>query len=188
MKTAGLLIGLSMLLALGGCAAPYGEDAAQEEGTREEAVKSAEQSAAIDAVRSRVQEDFVAAPSLKGHEIIVVAQRIVTAPDLVAIQAKVMKRNAEGKEVDLDDADFVSVWGASDSRIVSPYRSEVMVVVQRAKDGSSWSTLKTGLLGSRAVEAFVIGQSPEAFEGWSQNFLDDRGHQSFIPWSVISSK
>ena len=40
-KPACFLIGLSMLLSLGACAAPYGEDA--ERGTREEAVKSAEQ-------------------------------------------------------------------------------------------------------------------------------------------------
>jgi len=184
MSSSSFLIGLSMMFALGlgGCAAPYGEDAAQEQDTREEAVKSAEQSAAIDAVRSRVQEDFVSAPSLQGHEIIVVAKRIITAPDVVAIQAKVMKRTADGKEIDLDDADFVGVWGADDSRIVSPYRSELMVVVQRAKDGSSWSTLKSGLLGSRAVESFVIGESPEAFEGWSQDFLENRSRQNRTPF------
>lgn len=166
-----------MLLALGACAAPYGEDSLPEEGSRQETVKSADQEAAIDAARSRVQEDFARAPSLQGHDIIVVAKSIVTAPDQIAIQAKVMKRTAEGKELDLDDADFVGVWGAGDGRIASPYRSELMIVVQRAK-GGNWSSLKTGLLGSRAVEAYVIGQSPEAFEGWSKDFMLNRSRQS----------
>jgi hypothetical protein len=176
MKPASFFIGLSMLFALGACAAPYGEDST-EEGTRQETVKSADQTAAIDAARSRVQEDFVRAPSLQGHEIIVVAKQIVTAPDQIAIQAKVMKRTADGKEIDLDDADFVGVWGADDSRIVSPYRSELMIVVQRAKDGT-WSTLKTGILGSRAIEAYVSGQSPDMFEGFSEDFLRNRSKTS----------
>jgi hypothetical protein len=181
MKPANLLMGLSMLFALGACAAPYGEDSVAEEGTRQETVKSAEQDAALDAVRSRVQEDYASAPSLQGHEIIVVAKSIVSAPDQIAIQAKVMKRTAEGKELDLDDADFVGVWGAGDSRVASPYRSDLMVVVQRADDGT-WSTLKTGILGSRAVEAYVSGQSPDVFEGWSEDFLRNRSDQSRTPF------
>lgn len=176
MKPALFGIGLSMLLALGACAAPYGEDSAPE-GTRQETVKSADQEAALDALRSRAQEDFASAPSLKGHEIIVVAQRIISAPDQIAIQAKVMKRTADGKELDLDDADFVGSWGADDSRIASPYRSELMVVIQRADDGT-WSTLKTGILGSRAIEAYVSGQSTEAFDSWSQDFMAERRHRS----------
>jgi hypothetical protein len=182
MKPASFLMGLSMLFALGACAAPYGDDSVPEEGSRQETVKSADQSAAIDAARSRVQEDFVRAPSVQGHEIIVVAQRIVTGVDQIALQAKVMKRTADGKELDLDDADFVGVWGQGDSRIASPYRSDLMVVLQRAKDGSSWSTLKTGVLGSRAVEAYVLGETPEAFEGWSQDFIQKRDRQSRTPF------
>jgi hypothetical protein len=177
MKPAYFGIGLSMLLALGACAAPYGEDSVPEEGTRQETVKSADQDSAIDAARSRVQEDFARAPSLEGHEIIVVAQRIVTSPDRIALQAKVMKRTADGKEIDLDDADFIGVWGADDSRVASPYRSELMVVLQRADDGT-WSTLKTGILGSRAIEAYVSGQSTEAFQVWSQDFMVERSHKS----------
>ena len=180
MKPASFLIGLSMLFALGACAAPYGEDSVPE-GTRQETVKSADQEVALDAARSRVQEDFARAPSLKGQEIIVVAKSIVSAPDTIAIQGKVMKRTADGKEVDLDDADFIGVWGADDSRIASPYRSEFMIVVQRANDGNDWSTLKTGVLGSRAVESYVSGQSPEAFEGWSQNFVQTRSRQGSMP-------
>ena len=178
MKPASFLMGLSMLFALGACAAPFEGESAPEEGSRQESVKSADQSAAIDAARSRVQEDFVRAPSLQGHEIIVVAQRIITGPDQIALQAKVMKRTGEGKELDLDEADFVGVWGADDSRIVTPYRAELVVVLQRAKDGKTWSTLKNGLLGSRAVEAYVLGQSPEAFEGWAQDFMLNRSHTS----------
>jgi hypothetical protein len=177
MKPALFGIGLSMLLALGACAAPYGEDSAPEEGSRQETVKSAEQSAALDAARTRVQEDFVSAPSLKGKELVVVAKSIVSAPDQIAIQGKILQRTADGKEVELEDADFVGVWGADDSRISSPYRSEMMIVVQRAKDGT-WSTLKTGILGSRAVESYVVGQSPEAFEGFSEDFLANRSRQT----------
>lgn len=182
MKPASFFIGLSMLFALGACAAPYGEDSVPE-GTRQETVKSADQEAAIDAARSRVQEDFARAPSLQGHEIIVIAKTIVTAPDTIAIQAKVMKRTADGKELDLDDADFIGVWGADDSRVASPYRSELMIVVQRAKDSGNWSTLKTGILGSRAIEAYVSGQSPNVFEGWSEDFLRNRGQQSRTPFN-----
>lgn len=181
MKPAFFGIGLSMLFALGACAAPYGEDSAPEEGSRQETVKSAEQSAALDAARTRVQEDFIRAPSLKGQEIVVVANSIITAPDQIAIQGKVMKRTADGKEVDLEDADFVGIWGAHDDRVASPYRSEMMIVVQRAKDGT-WSSLKTGILGSRAVEAYVVGQSPEVFEGFSQDFLTHRSRQSRTPF------
>jgi hypothetical protein len=177
MKPAFFGIGLSMLLALGACAAPYGEDQAEEGTARQETVKSADQEAALDALRSRAQEDFASAPSLSGHEIIVVAQRIISGPDQIAIQAKVMKRTAEGKELDLDDADFVGVWGAGDSRVASPYRSEIMVVIQRADDGT-WSTLKTGILGSRAIEAYVSGQPTEAFESWAGDFMVERRHKS----------
>lgn len=168
MKPACILIGLSMLLSLGACAAPYAEDA--EGGPREEVVKSAERAAegdALDALRSRVQEDFASAPSLRGHEIVVVASRITGTPDEIAIQARIMKRTGEGKELDLDEADFAGIDGKID--VTSPYRSRVTAIVVK-DEGGTWSTLKTGLLGSRAVEAYVVGQSPDAFEGWAQDF------------------
>src|SRR5262245_61934548 len=83
MKPAYFAIGLSMLVGLGACAAPFSEEAndgTRDDGTHEEAVKSADQDAALDALRSRVQQDFASAPSLKGHEIVVIANRIQGGP------------------------------------------------------------------------------------------------------------
>lgn len=180
MKPANVVMGLSMLFALGlgACAAPYGEDA--QESPREESVKSTDQELAVDALRSRVQQDFVSVPSLQGHEIIVVVDRISGTPGEIAIHARIMKRTGDGKELDLDVSDIRGVvdgHARSNLDVRSPYRAGVSAIV--VKDaGGNWSTLKRGLLGSRAVEAYVLGQSPDVFEGWAQDFVQHRQQQS----------
>lgn len=182
MKPANVLMGLSMLFALGlgACAAPYGEEGAGE-GTREEAVMSAEQEAAVGALRSRVDQDFASAPSLRGHEIVVVVDRISSAPGEIAIHARIVKRTGDGKELDLDDADFAGAIAKTNIDVRSPYRAGVSAILVKDATGE-WSTLKKGLLGSRAVEAYVLGQTPDAFEGWSKDFMLERSRQSRTPF------
>jgi len=166
MKPAYFAIGLSMLV---GCAAPFGETADQgDDSAPEQSVKSADENGALDALRSRAQEDFASAPALRGHEIIVVASRIESGPDQIAIQAHVMKRSPQGKAMELTDADFVGAVDG-DIKVTSPWRSEVTAIVITDGNGH-WSTLKKGMLSSRAVEAYVAGQSPDRFEGWAQTF------------------
>jgi hypothetical protein len=168
MKPAFFGIGFSMLLALSGCAAGFSEDPGQ--GTSEEAIKSAEQTAATDALRTRVGEDFAAVPSMKGHEIVVVVDRISGTPDQITISAHIQKLTPDGRTIDLDDLDYAGATGG-ESRVASPYRANVTATVVKDEAGE-WSTLKSGVLGSRAVEAYVSGQSPETAEGYVQQIMN----------------
>jgi hypothetical protein len=170
MKPAFFGIGLSMLLALGACAAPFGEEA--EQGSAE-SVKSAELSAehdaAVDALRMRVQSEFESS-TLSANDVVVIVDKMVGGPEKVAMNAHVRKRLADGKIVDLEDIDFAG----KPASIASPYRADVAAIVVKTGSGE-WSTLKNGVLGPDAVESyiekFVTGESPIAFDGFVQEIM-----------------
>lgn len=166
------LIGVGLVLALVGCAAPSVEDqspaSAPGEETNESDFTSGDRKAQLEGLRARVQQDFAGAKSLEGHRLVFVVRRLNSDVKKAAIQAHIMKRDAAGKDHELADADYRgSVYEEiiRDGMFDGP---EVTAVLEKNADGK-WSIAKKGE-GDEALEGYVVGPTDVAYEGWDQEF------------------
>lgn len=174
MKLSLLAIGLAFALAAGGCAAPAGPDAEQgpaagaSEATNESDFTSGDRRAQLDGLRARVQADFAGAKSLEGQKLVFVVRRLNGDAKKAAVQARIMKRDAEGKDRELADADY---RGSVYEEIIREGLfdgPEVTAILAKGADGK-WSTMKKGS-GDDALEAYVVGPTDVAYEGWDAEF------------------
>lgn len=163
------LLGLGLALALAACAAPPSEaSGAAAEETNESDFTSGDRRAQLDGLRARVQQDFAGAKSLEGFKLVFVVRRLNGDAKKAAAQAHIMKRDAQGKDHELGDADYRgSVYEEliAEGLFDGP---EVTAVLEKNADGS-WSVMKKGT-GDDALEAYVVGPTDVAYEGWDEEF------------------
>jgi hypothetical protein len=171
MKLSLLGLGLVVGLGLAACAAPSGEESTEPaaiDGTSEDAITSGDRKAQLDGLRARVQQDFANAPALRGYKLVFVVRRLNGDAKKAAVQAHIMKRNAQGKDAELADADFRG--SAYEEAIREGFFDgpEVTAILSKGDDGK-WSTIKKGQ-GEDALEAYVVGPTDVAYEGWDREF------------------
>jgi hypothetical protein len=166
------LAGLGLVLALVGCAAPSVEDqapaSAPVEGTNESDFTSGDRKAQLEGLRARVQQDFAGAKSLESFKLVFVVRRLNSDTKKAVAQTHIMKRDAQGKDHELADADYEgSVYEETiaEGLFDGP---EVTAILQKNADGK-WSTVKKGS-GDDALEAYVVGPTDVAYEGWDREF------------------
>ena len=168
------LVAVGLAFALAACAAPssgadeQGAGSGSIEGTNESDFSSGDRKAQLDGLRARVQQDFAGAKSLEGYKLVFVVRRLNGDTKKAAAQAHIMKRDAQGKDHELADADFAgSVYEETiaEGLFDGP---EVTALLEKNADGK-WSIMKKGT-GDEALEAYVVGPTDVAYEGWDQEF------------------
>lgn len=166
------LVAVGLLLAVVGCAAPSVEDqspaSAPEQGTNESDFTSGDRKAQLEGLRGRVQQDFAGAKSLEGSKLVFVVRRLNSDTKKSVIQAHIMKRDAAGKDRELADADY---QGSVYEEIIKEGMfdgPEVTAILEKGADGK-WAIAKKGS-GEDALEAYVVGPTDVAYEGWDQEF------------------
>lgn len=174
MKISMLVVG-ALAMGLGACAAPSSssseDDGAQPgivDGTSEDAITSGDRKAQLDGLRARVQKDFANAPTLRGYKLVFVVRRLNGDAKKAAVQAHIMKRNAQGKDAELSDADFRGSAYEDDIREGFFDGPEVTAILAKG-EGATWSTMKKGE-GADAREAYVVGPTDVAYEDWDREF------------------
>ena len=163
------LLAFGIALALVGCAAPSAEDDQQQVGPSAESdFTSGDRKAQLDGLRVRVEQDFAGAKSLEGFKLVFVVSRLNSDTKKAAVQARIMKRDAQGKDHELADADYKgSVYEEliAEGLFDGPY---LTAILQKNADGK-WSIMKRGT-GDEALEAYVVGPTDVAYEGWDAEF------------------
>jgi hypothetical protein len=170
----GLGLGLGLALVVGGCAAPssdadeQGPGAGANEGTNESDFTSGDRKGQLDGLRARVQQDFTGARALASYKLVFVVRRINGDAAKSAVQAHIMKRDAQGKDHELVDADYEG--SAYEEAIAEGLFDgpEVTALLSKGADGK-WSTMKKGT-GDTALEAYVVGPTDVSWDGWDQEF------------------
>jgi hypothetical protein len=163
------LIALGVALTLVGCAAPSAEDDRQQSPPSAESdFTSGDRKAQLDGLRARVQQDFAGAKSLESFKLVFVVGRLNADTKKAAVQARIMKRDAQGKDHELTDADYK---GSVYEEIIAEGLfdgPEITAILEKNADGK-WSIMKKGT-GEDALEAYVVGPTDVAYEGWDQEF------------------
>lgn len=172
MKRSCMVLGLGVLLSLAACAAPSATDGASKpgaiDGTSEDAITSGDRKAQLDGLRARVQQDFAGASSLHGYKLVFVVRRLNGDAKNAAVQARILKRDAQGRDSELGDADY---RGSVYEEIIQEGLfdgPEVTAILAKGQDGK-WAPMKKGT-GESAMEAYVVGPTDVAYEGWDREF------------------
>jgi hypothetical protein len=166
-----LVVGTSLSLAVG-CAAPTeGEQSADvpasnaDDGSND--VVSSERQSQLNALRARVNQDFAGAASLRGSKLVFVVRRLNANAEKAVIFARILKRDAAGKDSELAEADFKgSAYEAdiNDGLFDGP---EITAVL--AKSNGKWGIMSKGT-GKDALEAYVVGPTDVAYTNWDTEY------------------
>lgn len=159
------VLGLTFALAsLVGCAAPAAEEADQEVvAGSEDAITSGDRKAQLDALRARVGQDFAGVASLRDKKLVFVVKRLSGDATRAVVFARIMKRDAAGRDAELGDADFVG--SAYEEEIREGFFDGPEVTAALEKKDGKWSVMKKGEL-----EAYVVGPTDVAWTDWDEAY------------------
>jgi len=159
---------LALLVSATGCAAP--SDDAPDETTTEAAVTvgSADRKAILNGVRVRVMQDFAGVASLKDQKLVFVVDFIETNGRQAFIRARVLKRNEQGKDSELEDKDFVG--SAFEEHIRDGFFDGPNVVAALEKKGDAFAIMTGKSAEGEAFEGYVLGATDAPFSMWAEQF------------------
>lgn len=167
-----VLASFVVLSVAAGCAAPSDSAAeaaapATEDGADNEVVGT-DRTGALNGLRARVGADFAGAASLRTMKLVFKVHRFNTDGKKAAVQARIMKRDASGKDSELAAGDFEG--SAYEEAIREGFFDgpEVTAVLQKSKDGV-WTIMAKGT-GENAMEAYVVGPTDVAYTEWPTEF------------------
>jgi len=166
-----LMVGSSLSLAVG-CAAPTeGQESADapaatvDDGSND--VVASERQSQLNALRARVNQDFAGATSLRGSKLVFVVRRLNANAEKAVIFARIMKRDAAGKDSELSDADFKgSVY---EPEINEGFFDGPEITTVLAKTNGKWAIMSKGA-GKDALEAYVVGPTDVAYTNWDTEY------------------
>lgn len=166
-----ILASFVVLSVAAGCAAPSDSAAETAAPTTEDGadneVVGTDRTGALDGLRARVGTDFAGARSLRNMKLVFKVHRFNTDGKKAAVQARIMKRDASGKDSELAAADFQG--SAYEEAIREGFFDgpELTAVLQK-KDGK-WTIMAKGA-GENAMEAYVVGPTDVAYTEWPTEF------------------
>jgi hypothetical protein len=144
------LLALSSSFVIAGCAADSGEEAPQGDLGEDDVTASTVRQAQLNGLRARAEKDFANV-------------RIKVQGNFAFVQARILKRDAQGRAVELSDADLgTSVYAEEirDGLFDGPN-----VAAALKKSGTSWSIVSKG-----SDEAYVVGPTDVAWTAWDTQY------------------
>jgi len=157
----GPLLGLFLLTAAPlavGCAAPTQDESAAAEGaTSEDAITSSDRKAQLDGLKN--------VASLRDKKLVFVVRAIKGDATRAFVRARILKRDAAGKDAELADADFKGSAYEEEIRFFDG--PEVIAALQK-KDGK-WAIIEKGT-GADKNSAYVVGPTDVAWASWDTEF------------------
>jgi hypothetical protein len=156
-------VALTSTLALTGCAADSSEGPAQEaEGDAvDNDVTSSPRQDQLNGLRVRVAKDFT---NVRGVKLVFSGVRIKSQGNITFIQARIMKRDAQGRTMELSNADLDGSVYASEIR--DGLFDGPNVIAALKKTGTTWSVITKG----RDDEAYVVGPTDVAWTEWESQY------------------
>lgn len=159
---------LALLVSAAGCTAPS-DDAP--DGTTSEAavtVGSADRKAILNGVRVRVMQDFAGVASLKDQKLVFLVDFIETNGRQAFIRARVLKRNEQGQDSELEDKDFVG--SAFEQQIREGFFDGPDVVAALEKKGDAFVVMTGKTAEGEAFEGYMLGGTDAPFSMWAEQF------------------
>jgi hypothetical protein len=153
---------LTSTLAVTGCAADTNQSPAQEEqGDAVDSDVTSPRQDQLNGLRTRVAKDFA---NVRGFKLVFSGVRIKSQGDIAFIQARILKRDAQGRDVQLSKADLDgSVYAAAIREGVFDGPSVVAAI---KKTGTTWSVISK----ERGDEAYAVGPTDVAWTGWESQY------------------
>lgn len=139
--------------------------ASENDASADDDLTTSDAQAQLNGLRSRVAKDF---PNVRGYKLVFVVRKRQTDANRAFIQARIMKRDARGRDSELSVADLKgSVYG-SDIREGLFDGPEVTAALK--KNGpNNWSVMKANTRDG-ALEAYVVGPTDVAWTDWGSVF------------------
>jgi hypothetical protein len=154
-------------LVLGGCGAAATETEADSPSATEDAVTTTERAPILESVRAQVKKDFAGAAWIRSHKPVFVVRALHDDGRRAFVRARILKRDASGKDRELQDSDFAGSVYEDDIREGLFDGPELIAALEKKESG--WAIMQK-MDGTDVLTAYMVGPTDVGWAGWDEEF------------------